>query len=199
MTIKSKDMQVFEILDKIENIVDEGNKVEYLVENFSDHKPLQYILKWNFCDTVRSVIPDGTPPYNTEEQDGPSRSSLWSYLSVFPVFVVSQQSQKMPALKREQIFIEMLESLDNKEAEMICLVKDKALTERWNISLDVVQKAFPSLSITTQREYVVKEKTPEEKAEALLDQASQLKEKAKELNAEARRLTTEAKQLASAS
>ena len=199
MTIKSKDMQVFEILDKIENIVDEGNKVEYLVENFSDHKPLQYILKWNFCDTVRSVIPEGTPPYNTEEQDGPSRSSLWSYLNMFPVFVVSQQSQKMTALKREQIFIEMLESLDNKEAEMVCLVKDKALTERWNISLDVVQKAFPALNITTQRNYVVKEKTSEEKAEALLDQATQLKEKAKELNAEARRLTTEAKKMASES
>lgn len=197
MTVKAKDMQVFEILDKLEKIVDVDNKVEWLVENFSDHKPLQYILKWNFCDSVQSVIPDGIPPYNTEEQDGPSRSSLWSYLNVFPVFVRSVQSQKMPALKREQIFIEMLESLDNAEAELMCLVKDKKMTEKWAISLGVAQRAFPALGISTQQEFKVKELSPEEKATAMLEQASQLKEKAKELNAEAKRLATEAKKIAS--
>ena len=195
--IKQKDMQVFEILDELEKIVDVDNKVEWLVENFSDHTPLQYILKWNFCDSVNSVIPEGKPPFNEEEQDGPSRSSLWMYLNVFPVFVVSAQSQKMQALKREQIFIEMLESLDNKEAELVCLAKDKMLTDKWGISLEVAQRAFPALAITTKREFKVKELTPEEKAAALLDQATQLKEKAKELNAEAKRLTTEAKKLAS--
>lgn len=197
MTIKAKDMQVFEILDKLEKIVDKDNKVEYLVENFSDHKPLQYILKWNFCDSVESVIPDGTPPFNNEEQDGPSRSSLWSYLSVFPVFVRSVQSQKMQSLKREQIFIEMLESLDNSEAEMVCLAKDKKLTEKWSIEMEVAQQAFPGMNISSTREFKVKELTEEEKATAMLEQAEQLKEKAKQLNSEARRLTSEAKKIAS--
>ena len=196
MNITSRDKQVFEILKELGEIKHEDLRAEWLRDNFSDHKPLHYILMMNFSDTIVSVFPEGVPPFNQEEQDGPSRSSLWQYLNVFPVFVQSAQSQKMTALKREQILIEMLEALDNEEALVFCAAKDRKLEESFDISLEVVLEAFPELGIVCEKPRVVKEKTPEEKAESLLAKAEELKQKAKEFNAEARKLTTEAKQLA---
>lgn len=143
-----RDYQVYEILEEIEKLTSKSNKIEILGTKFKDHTPLLRILKMNFCDTVQSIFPEGEPPFKKEEDDGPGKSSLWVYLKHFPYFVKCGIAQKLPPLKREQILIEMLESVDLKEAEMFCVAKDKALETQYpSITLEVVQKAFPGLII----------------------------------------------------
>lgn len=137
-----RDMDVYEILNELEKLQSTTNKIEYLQTNFRDHKPLQYMIMMNFSSAVQSVFPEGPAPVEMKELDGPSRSSLWQYLQVMPVFVVSQQSQKMQALKRENMFIEMLQSLDPREAELVNLAKDRLLTTKWNISAELFNSAF---------------------------------------------------------
>lgn len=193
--IKSRDKQVFEILDEVDQLPTDEAKIQHLQQHYSDHTPLHYVLKFAFCDTIQSIIPEGEPPFNTEEVDGPSHGNLWMYLKQFPLYVVSQQSQNMRSLQRERIFIEMLEALDIREAKMFCLAKDKQLHTAFQISSYVAQQAFPQMGITVSEPIVAVEKTPEEKAQALLDLAKMKKEQAKELNAEARKLTAEAKSL----
>jgi len=39
----------------------------------------------------------------------------------------------------------MLEGLHPEEAEIVCLVKDKALEEKYNITYDMVKKAYPDI------------------------------------------------------
>jgi hypothetical protein len=43
------------------------------------------------------------------------------------------------------MFIQMLESLQEVEAELICLVKDKQLHKRYKVTKVVVQEAFPDI------------------------------------------------------
>ena len=43
------------------------------------------------------------------------------------------------------MFIQMLEGLHPEESEIICLVKDKALEDKYNITYDVVRKAYPDI------------------------------------------------------
>ena len=196
--ITPRDYQVHEILEEVDNIKNFDNKVEHLQTKFSDHTPLLRILKMNFCDTIVSMLPEGTPPFNREPTDGPNISSLWAYTQVFPVIVRSAQSVKMKALQIEKIFIEMLEAVDVKEADTICLAKDKKLQEVYpSVTIDLIKKAFPSLNISSAN-YVEPEVTltDEERAVRMLDEAKELKAKAKDLNAKARELTSEAKKLA---
>ena len=48
--------------------------------------------------------------------------------------------------KREKMFIDLLESLNGKEAEMLCLAKDGNLYDAYKgLTLKVVQDAFPGL------------------------------------------------------
>ena len=43
------------------------------------------------------------------------------------------------------MFIQMLEGLHPEEAEIICLVKDKKLAEKYKITYDVVKQLYPDI------------------------------------------------------
>ena len=51
----------------------------------------------------------------------------------------------MKALRRESMFINMLTGLHPLEAEILVLVKDKKLSDRYKITQSVVAKAFPQI------------------------------------------------------
>ena len=192
--IKAKDMQVFEILDELEKLNSEVEKVQLLQTKYNDHTPLQRILQLNFSDNIISILPEGEPPFNQEQEDGPSKASLWTYIRQFPMFVKSAQSQNMKMLQIERIFIEMLEAVGVDEAQMFCLAKDKKLQTKWSINSRVASQAFPDLIVTIEKP---QEPTEEERAEEMLALAEMKKKQAKELNAEARQLISDAKKIAS--
>lgn len=191
-----RDMQVNEVLDEVSALKSDELKVELLKMKYSDHVPLQRVLKMNFCDSIISVLPEGVPPFNREKQDGPNLSSLWAYAKNFAYFVKSAQSANMKPLQIEKIFIEMLEAIDVEEADMICLAKDKKLQEKWNISVDVVKRAFPSLNIRSNAPS--RPKTQEELAEEKKEKIAMLKARAKELSDKSKALLAEAKALETA-
>ena len=193
--MKSRDYDVYEILEELGTIKADSNKVEWLQTNFGDHQPLRYALKMNYCGTIQSILPEGEPPFTKEETDGPTPASLWAYLKIFPMIVRSAQSAKMTMIRIEQLFVEMLEAIPPKEAEMICLAKDRKLEERFDISLDMVNKAFPGLITQSAEMPEIVPPTAEERAEKLMDGAKALRTQAKELQSQARELETEAKAL----
>lgn len=190
-------MQVFEILSEISKLPTDELKVNTLQKKYYDHTPLHRILKMNYCDTIQPMVPDGTPPFNRNDNaDGPNHSSLWEYIRLFPVIVRSAQSVKMRPLQIERTFIEMLEAVDSNEAEIICLAKDKKLQTKYEISSEVVKNAFPVLNIVTNKpvEPVV-EKTNEEKAAEFVELAKTKKAEAKKLYEEAKQCIKKAEEL----
>lgn len=187
-------MQVFEILSEISNLTTDELKTNTLQKKYYDHTPLHRILKMNYCDTIQPMVPDGTPPFNRNENaDGPNHASLWEYIRLFPVIVRSAQSVKMKPLQIERTFIEMLEAVDAKEAEIVCLAKDKKLQTKYEISSDVVKKAFPVLNILSIEPQV--EKTNEEKAAEYIELAKVKKAEAKKLFDEAKQYILKAEKL----
>jgi hypothetical protein len=194
--IKARDMQVFEILREISELEDTSQKIKTIREKYYDHTPLHRVLKMNYCDSIVPMVPEGMPPINSNNNpDGPNHSSLWEYIRVFPVIVKSAQSVKMKPLQIERMFIEMLEAIDPNEAEILCLAKDKNLEDQFDISINIVKEALPSLNIQREGQRVVKIKTPEEQAEQMLDEAKAKKVRAKVLNNEAAELIKKAKAL----
>mgnify|MGYP005992715775 CR=1 FL=1 len=65
----------------------------------------------------------------------------WKHLYNF----VKGGNDSLNALRRETMFIQMLEGLHPEEAKIICLVKDKNLTEKYKITKDMVAEAFPDI------------------------------------------------------
>ena len=55
-------------------------------------------------------------------------------------------ADKLPGLKRESLFVQLLEGLSAEEAELLCLVKDKRLSTKYKrITKAVVKEAFTQI------------------------------------------------------
>ena len=54
-------------------------------------------------------------------------------------------NDRLSAIRRETMFIQLLEGLHPEEAKIICLVKDKNLESKYKITYDMVQQAYPDI------------------------------------------------------
>tara|TARA_R100000008_G_scaffold1810_1_gene1403 strand:+ start:185 stop:595 length:411 start_codon:yes stop_codon:yes gene_type:complete len=121
-----------------------AKRVEILKEYRDDS--VTAVLIWNFDDRVKSAIPDGQVPYEPNDVPvGTDHTSLrreWKTLYHF----IKGGNDTLSSLRRESMFIQLLEGLHPKEAEIICLIKDKELESVYpKITLDIVKEAFPDI------------------------------------------------------
>jgi len=132
-----------EVLAKVSKQRTKAKKIQVLKENESLH--LKAVLIWNFDDTVVSVLPEGEVPYNKNEAPaGTEHTYLAHEWKVLYNFVKGGNDFLRP-VKREQLFLQLLEGLHPDEADIVCLVKDKNLTEKYKLSRPVVEEAFPDI------------------------------------------------------
>ena len=133
-----------EVLELASKQRTKAKKIEILQEYESD--ALKSILIWNFDQTVVSMIPEGAVPYNKNEVPvGTDHTSLrreWRNLYHF----VKGGNDTLSTVRRETMFIQMLEGLHPDEADILCLVKDKALVRKYpKITQGVVEQAYPDI------------------------------------------------------
>ena len=55
-------------------------------------------------------------------------------------------NDQLSSIRRETMFIQILQGLHPKEAEILCLVKDKKLTTKYKITKDIVSQSYPEIS-----------------------------------------------------
>ena len=134
---------IFEILDLVSAQRSKAKKVEVLQE-YRDPS-LVSILIWNFDDTVVSIIPEGEVPYNPNEVPvGTDHTSLRrEYRNLY--HFVQGGNTSLSTIRRETMFIQMLEGLHPREAEILCLIKDKKLTTKYKLTYEVVKEAYPDI------------------------------------------------------
>ena len=134
---------ISEILDLASKQRSAAKKVEVLQEYRTD--ALTAVLIWNFDDTAVSLVPEGDVPYEKNDVPvGTDHTSLrreWKQLYNF----VQGGNAKLSSLRRETMFIQILEGLHPEEAEVLCLVKDKRLSEKYKVTYDVVAQAYPDI------------------------------------------------------
>ncbi len=161
---------VFEILELASTQKTAAKKVEVLKKY--EHDSLKSIFIWNFDDTVVSLLPDGEVPYaNAEEQtvysgtlsqnlsmeasggesatgqdlNGRGKTSLRrEYQNLY--HYVKGGNNTLTTIRREMMFINLLQGLHPKDAEVLILTKDKKLTDKYNITLNNVKEAYPDIT-----------------------------------------------------
>ena len=135
---------IHEIFELVSEQRTKAKRVEILKEYRDDS--VTAVLIWNFDDRVKSAIPDGQVPYEPNDVPvGTDHTSLrreWKTLYHF----IKGGNDTLSSLRRESMFIQLLEGLHPKEAEIICLIKDKELESVYpKITLDIVKEAFPDI------------------------------------------------------
>ena len=133
-----------EILRKVSNAKTKAEKIALLQKHNTN--ALRQVLIINFDDSVISMLPEGDVPYTPNDAPiGTDHTRLESEYKGLYRFVKGGQD-KLPSLKRETMFVQLLEGLSSEEAELLCLAKDKKITSKYKrITKAVVQEAFPAI------------------------------------------------------
>ena len=142
----TKNADVYEILCQADIVAQEDeDKAAHGLKVFSEtNAAVPRVCQWFFDSNINSTLPEGATPYN--KNDAPASDLTETQLRFefrkFKYFV----TEEVPQVRRETMWIELLEGIPNKEAEMIDLVKDG----KWpfkNVTVDIVKSAFPELKI----------------------------------------------------
>ena len=132
---------IHEILNLVEEQKTKAKKIDILREYRDDS--LTAILIWNFDDSVVSAVPEGQVPYKENEVPvGTDHTSLrreWKNLFHF----IKGGNDSLSALRRETMFIQMLEGLHPSEARVVILAKDGRFDEEY---ADQVKEAYPDIT-----------------------------------------------------
>ncbi|MDR3503006.1 MAG: hypothetical protein P4L79_10545 [Legionella sp.] len=136
---------VAEVLEKASKFSSRKEKIKYLQEQ--DSPALRTILQLAFHPNVKSALPEGIPPYKPCEfldQEGRIHSE---YKRLY-LFCVGGNDSIKP-LKREMLFIQVLESIAPADALLLCAAKDKKIPYK-GITPTLANEAFPGILPTDE-------------------------------------------------
>ena len=135
---------ISEILRKVSNAKTKKEKIDLLQKH--NTPALRQLLIWNFDESVISMLPEGDVPYTPNDAPvGTDHTRLEQEYRGFYRFVKGG-ADKLPGLKRESMFVQLLEGLSAEEAELLCLVKDGNLNDKYKrITKSVITEAFPAI------------------------------------------------------
>lgn len=136
---------ICDILEVASKAKTKDERAEILKAN--DSFALKSVLQLAFHPGIVAALPEGAPPFKRVDpnQDDYHRGYLYPESRKLG-YLVEQPDQNMSKMKRENIFITILETLPGAEADMLVAAKDKKLHKLYKgITADVVRKAFPDI------------------------------------------------------
>ena len=162
----------FEVLDLVSKQRSKAKKIEVLKK--FEHISLKALFIWNFDESVKSMLPDGDVPYTGFEDQASHNGTLSTkidesvrrmhetdsfsmgssdrngHTSIRREYknfyhFIKGGNDGLSAVRRETMFINVLEGLHPLEAEILCLCKDKKLSDRYKITKEIVAEAYSDI------------------------------------------------------
>jgi len=129
-----------EIFTQVNNAKDKPLKIEVLRNN--DSQGLRQLLKAAFDPKITWDIPEGTPPYIANEAPaGTDHTSLLDEVRKLYLFI--KGGSNIAKVKKETLFIQMLEALHKDDAQVLLDIKDKKLNLVYKgLTENAVKEAF---------------------------------------------------------
>ena len=161
----------FEVFALVSKQKSNAKKVELLKKY--EHPSLKSLFIWNFDETIVSVLPEGFVPYasageqnaykgtlsdkiedavykmgelesNSLGSQDQGRTSIRKEYTYFYNFVKGG-NDGLSSLRRETMFINILQGLHPLEAEILILTKDKKLQTKYKITKEIIAEAYPDI------------------------------------------------------
>ena len=139
----SNPLQVYEVLEKVAKQRSKADKIKVLREH-GTMMALRDVLQGTFDDRIEWNLPDGVVPFTAAREEAVPTTLRKEHLK-FKFFVKGlRESEDLMSVKRERLFIDLLESVDPRDAEAVVNMINKkppvkGLTEK------IVKEALPDL------------------------------------------------------
>ena len=135
----ARKLSLGQIVENASKIADVNERVAYLQQHQS--QPLKELLRLGLSRNVEWDLPEGAPPYKVQQfldQEG----MLYHEARRLYLFIKGERSD-LTKLKKEMLYIGLLESIHPQDAQLLIDIKDKKLPK--TISKKIVDAVFPGL------------------------------------------------------
>ena len=140
------------IIEKIEAQTSVERQIDFL--DLHSSYALKIVLGYGMDPGCKWLLPESDPPYTPLFNAADQEEKFYSECKKLMYFVDTDEGRTVKQIKREQLFIQILESVDPRDAKLILRMKNKQL----KISMEAVKQAFPNL--TKHWEIPTENKTP---------------------------------------
>ena len=132
---------ISEIFTKINNAKDKPKKIEVLRQY--DTPGMRMILKGAFDPKIEWELPEGTPPYIENEAPAGTEHTYLEVEAKRLYNFAKGGNDQLNKIRKETLFIQMLEGLHASEAKVLIDVKNKSLNKTYKgLTSDMVKEAF---------------------------------------------------------
>ncbi len=130
-------LMISEILEQASQLKTKQQKIEFLRRHYS--KQLHFVVMHAFDPRIKFLLPEEDPSY-TPLQTGEGQGMLYSQARKLYLFLEGSPTA-LTQLKREMLFIQLLESIDPKDATLLLSIKNKKLPYK-TITEQLIKEAF---------------------------------------------------------
>jgi len=135
------EFNILETLDLVGKAKTREEKRQVLADR--DNFATRALLQLNYHPDVKWHLPPGAPPYTPGQVADSTPNSLHFEVKKLDYYV-DPSPHDLPMLRRESMFVELLERLDPNDAKLIIAVKDRKLTYK-GLSYKLVKDTWPDL------------------------------------------------------
>jgi hypothetical protein len=120
----------------ITEILEEANKDIANLAKYRENAALKFLFQHAFIPEQKFMLPEGEPPFKQEA--APIGMTPANFTQEMKKLYVFTKARDLSKIRREQLFIQLLESIHPSEAKVLLAVKDQKLNKLYkNITADV--------------------------------------------------------------
>lgn len=132
---------IYEILTEVSEVTSFHERVKVL-RSHSNNEPLKAILKYAFDPKIKFLLPEGAPPYKENDYPDQQGNLYFTYKKLY--LFIEGGHPNLSDLKRQDLFIGVLETVDKDDAKVLIGMKDKTIPIK-NITEKLAERAFPDI------------------------------------------------------
>lgn len=123
----------------IPEILEEVNKDIGALKKYTENIALKIMFQYAFIPEKKFDLPEGDPPFKPDP--APLGMSPSNFIQEIRRWYIFTREKVLPKVRKEQLFIQLLESVHPSEAKILLAIKDQKLTSLYkNITSDVVSQ-----------------------------------------------------------
>ena len=141
MVVNPVTKYTFEIFEEVEKAKTKEDKAAILKQY--DTPAVKNVLVGTFDEAIEWNLPEGVPPYQPADERS-TANSFTRQLDQLRYFVKGSKGDDLVKMKRESMFIRLLESIHPKDAELVLKMVAKK-TPAKGLTKALVKEVFPNL------------------------------------------------------
>jgi len=129
-----------QIVNEIEKQKTNAGQVKVILDN--DSNALRMIFEFTYDPMLQWLIPDSDPPYRPANDTIDQEGRMYQEIDRLVYFTNTPEGLNVKPMKREQLFIQMLEMIAPDDAKLLLRMRRKEL----KVMISAIKKAYPQMT-----------------------------------------------------